>query len=457
MRSSVSPVPSCPCLLAPNASSVPPTVTAMLWSPPAAMAVTRAGGLSLVGSSDWMAWGTGMAMGCGLGACTGGRWRGQARGRGVNAGFGQRLREKAASRKCARPSQSSWWQLSKPGATSGHNCACRKALSLTNHPQPPRMHTCTSATSCWWPSCPNLASPHVKILPSAASAMECARPAAADTMRSPLQPGATRGACEERKLFERRWAVHRKKRAGDDSSSRYFSGLCGCSRPAACSAPLHPTKLLTPAAPLRRPHLMASTSVSTPSSWKWPCPSWPCRPRPQDQSCPASLMASVWLAPAHTLTTRVRMSEVIILGTDTSMGVHPPWPSSPELARPHVYSSPLRKGGGQGEQKWVRAGESTARSVTACQAFLAQAAASLAMQLPHSTRSAAGAQWASTPPPHLPHPPQAHTPTASTWPALQPPGQAPPPSPATHLREMEAVWLLPALTTASWMSSGWPW
>lgn len=263
MRSSVSPVPSCPCLLAPNASSVPPTVTAMLWSPPAAMAVTRAGGLSLVGSSDWMAWGTGMAMGCGLGACTGGRWRGQARGRGANAGFGQRLREKAASRKCARPSQSSWWQLSKPGATSGHNCACRKALSITNHPQPPRMHTCTSATSCWWPSCPNLASPHVKILPSAASAIECARPAAADTMRSPLQPGATRGACEERKLFERRWGGHRKKRAGDGSSSRYFSGLCGCSRPATCSAALCRPAASTPP-PNKASHARRPAPPSTP-------------------------------------------------------------------------------------------------------------------------------------------------------------------------------------------------
>ena len=43
---------------------------AHLWSPPAAMAVTLAGGLSLVGSSEAMAWGMGMAMGCGLGACT---------------------------------------------------------------------------------------------------------------------------------------------------------------------------------------------------------------------------------------------------------------------------------------------------------------------------------------------------------------------------------------------------
>lgn len=47
-------------------------------------------------------------------------------------------------------------------------------------------------------------------------------------------------------------------------------------------------------------------------------------------------MASVWLAPAQTDTTRVRISEPIILGTQTSMGVHPPWPSSPELARPQV-------------------------------------------------------------------------------------------------------------------------
>ena len=38
----------------------------------------------------------------------------------------------------------------------------------------------------------------------------------------------------------------------------------------------------------------------------------------------------------HELTTRVRMSEVIILGTDTSIGVHPPCPSSPLLASPQV-------------------------------------------------------------------------------------------------------------------------
>ena len=42
---------------------------------------------------------------------------------------------------------------------------------------------------------------------------------------------------------------------------------------------------------------------------------------------------------------RVRCSEVIIRGQLTSMGVHPPCPSSPLLARPHVYSSPLQSNG----------------------------------------------------------------------------------------------------------------
>lgn len=47
-------------------------------------------------------------------------------------------------------------------------------------------------------------------------------------------------------------------------------------------------------------------------------------------------MASVWLAPHETETMRVRCSEVIMRGTPTSMGVQPPWPSSPLLARPQV-------------------------------------------------------------------------------------------------------------------------
>ncbi len=38
-----------------------------------------------------------------------------------------------------------------------------------------------------WPSCPNEPSPHVKRDPSAARAIECAMPALADTMRTPLQ------------------------------------------------------------------------------------------------------------------------------------------------------------------------------------------------------------------------------------------------------------------------------
>lgn len=59
-----------PCLLEPKASSAPATVTAMEWSPPAAMAVTRAGGFSFMGSSDRMAWGKGMDSGCGLGPCS---------------------------------------------------------------------------------------------------------------------------------------------------------------------------------------------------------------------------------------------------------------------------------------------------------------------------------------------------------------------------------------------------
>ena len=63
---------------------------------------------------------------------------------------------------------------------------------------------------------------------------------------------------------------------------------------------------------------------------------WPCLPRPHDQSCPLSEMASVWLAPQATDTMRVRCSEVMARGTPTSMGVHPPCPSSPLLARPQV-------------------------------------------------------------------------------------------------------------------------
>ena len=53
-------------------------------------------------------------------------------------------------------------------------------------------------------------------------------------------------------------------------------------------------------------------------------------------------MARVWLAPQATETMRVRCSEVIMRGTPTSMGVQPPCPSSPLLARPQVYSSPLQ-------------------------------------------------------------------------------------------------------------------
>lgn len=86
-------------------------MTAMEWSPPAAMAVTRAGGRSRAGSRLAMACGKGMDSGCGLGPCI-------------------------------------------------------------------------MATSCAWPSWPREASPQVKILPSAASATLCARPAATDTMRS---------------------------------------------------------------------------------------------------------------------------------------------------------------------------------------------------------------------------------------------------------------------------------
>jgi hypothetical protein len=72
-------------------------------------------------------------------------------------------------------------------------------------------------------------------------------------------------------------------------------------------------------------------------------PTCPWRPRPQDHSCPVSEMAKVWLAPQATDTMRVRCREVIIRGTPTSMGVQPPWPSSPLLASPQVYSSPLQQ------------------------------------------------------------------------------------------------------------------
>lgn len=53
---------------------------------------------------------------------------------------------------------------------------------IPTQPQPQR--TCMTAASCACPSCPLLASPQVNILPSAASATLCARPAATETMRS---------------------------------------------------------------------------------------------------------------------------------------------------------------------------------------------------------------------------------------------------------------------------------
>mmetsp|Transcript_36299 Transcript_36299/g.79200 ORF Transcript_36299/g.79200 Transcript_36299/m.79200 type:complete len:309 (-) Transcript_36299:397-1323(-) len=85
----------------------------------------------------------------------------------------------------------------------------------------------------------------------------------------------------------------------------------------------------------------ASTRCRGPTSWKWPCPSWPCRPRPQLQRPPHSPTASVWFDPAATDATRT-FSPVTGRGTSTSIGVQPPCPSSPLLARPQVRRVPER-------------------------------------------------------------------------------------------------------------------
>mmetsp|Transcript_8992 Transcript_8992/g.15605 ORF Transcript_8992/g.15605 Transcript_8992/m.15605 type:complete len:263 (-) Transcript_8992:1414-2202(-) len=58
-----SPVPSCPCELAPNAKMAPPTVSAMLCCAPAAMAVTRFSGERDAGSKREIFVAVGMVMG----------------------------------------------------------------------------------------------------------------------------------------------------------------------------------------------------------------------------------------------------------------------------------------------------------------------------------------------------------------------------------------------------------
>eukprot|EP00951_Prasinocladus_malaysianus_P022788 scaffold192082_cov41-Prasinocladus_malaysianus.AAC.1 len=83
-----------------------------------------------------------------------------------------------------------------------------------------------------------------------------------------------------------------------------------------------------------------STRWRGPSSWNEPCPSCPCRPRPQVQRWPNSEMARVWLVPAVTETIRVRDNARTCEGKFISIGVQPPWPSSPLLAKPQVKSSP---------------------------------------------------------------------------------------------------------------------
>mmetsp|Transcript_12411 Transcript_12411/g.31743 ORF Transcript_12411/g.31743 Transcript_12411/m.31743 type:complete len:303 (+) Transcript_12411:323-1231(+) len=107
-----SPRPRHPLLLRPNMSSAPPTVSAMLWLLPDAMAVTRLGGLRCSGSRSATFSGSGLATG-------------------------------------------------SPSATSA------------------------AAFMRLWPSWPYWPFPQVKRLPSLASAMLCAAPAAALTMRQP--------------------------------------------------------------------------------------------------------------------------------------------------------------------------------------------------------------------------------------------------------------------------------
>lgn len=136
----------------------------------------------------------------------------------------------------------------------------------------------------------------------------------------------------------------------------------------------------------------------------------------------------MWLAPHATDTMRVRCSEVIMRGTLTSMGVHPPWPSSPLLARPQVYSSPLRGGGWVGWGVGVVGGWVSKDVGKQCAGMPERK-----LTCEHRKGRPAG--------------------RSEEQPAALGTGFGG----RAHLREMLAEWLLPAETTARWMSSGWPW
>ena len=86
--------------------------------------------------------------------------------------------------------------------------------------------------------------------------------------------------------------------------------------------------------------LSASRRCSGPASLKCPCPSWPWRPRPHVHSPPPSLTITVWFAPVAICVTLTPAIEFTCRGMSTSIGVHPPWPSSPLEASPHVMSTP---------------------------------------------------------------------------------------------------------------------
>ena len=58
------------------------------------------------------------------------------------------------------------------------------------------------------------------------------------------------------------------------------------------------------------PHCRRVMGRMTGWSMKMPKPSWPWRPLPHDHRLPRSQMASVWLVPALTDTTRVRKATI---------------------------------------------------------------------------------------------------------------------------------------------------
>lgn len=215
---------------------------------------------------------------------------------------------------------------------------------------------CISATSCWWPNCPLRASPQVKIC---------------------HQKGRTHGTCHQHQEMTQKQghvvgeaaAAHQNRpcrpaahlAVGGERHGVRSAGRCTDNALAADGLHQRQNALIMEVAvsqlacikrkkqAVQRGRMRLKGAIGDDgegcrklaAAGPLPCPNLPWRPRPQDQSCPVSLMASVWLAPAQTETTRVRMRLVIILGTHTSMGVQPPWPSSPLLARPQVYSSPL--------------------------------------------------------------------------------------------------------------------